>query len=102
MLLAIISKRGNMLQFLIFIVHFKRHVFDGATYPYKPSRPIPLERISHGNKRLFYYRTALSMDICHMHMYYRHFLPDNLSQEAIRLTAGDGGPSTGCHTHSNA
>ena len=94
-------------------------MFDGAAYPCKPSRPIPLDPISHGNEGLFYYRTALSMDICHMHMYYRHFLPDrlksvtciciisifrqtDLGQEAIRLTAGDGGPSTGCRTHSNA
>ena len=30
------------------------------------------------------------------------FRQTDLSQEAIRLTAGDGGPSTGCHTHSNA
>ena len=30
------------------------------------------------------------------------FRQTNFSQEAIRLTAGDGGPSTGCQTHSNA
>ena len=42
-------------------------MFDGAAYPYKPSRPIPLDPFSHGNEGLFYYRTALSMDICHMH-----------------------------------
>ena len=29
------------------------------------------------------------------------FWQTNLSQEAIRLTAGDGSPSTGCQTHSN-
>ena len=69
------------------------HVFDGAAYPYKPSRPIPLDPISHGNKGLFYYRKALSMEIFHQ---------TDLGQEAIRLTAGDGGPSTGCQTHSNA
>ena len=42
---------------------------------------------------LFYYRKALSMEI---------FCQTDLGQEAIRLTAGDGGPSTGCQTHSNA
>ena len=41
---------------------------------------------------LFYYRKALSMEI---------FRQTDLGQEAIRLTAGDGGPSTGCQTHSN-
>ena len=30
------------------------------------------------------------------------FRQTDLSQEVIRLTAGDGGPSTGCQTHSNA
>ena len=30
------------------------------------------------------------------------FRQTDLNQEAIRLTAGDGGPSTGCQTHSNA
>ena len=30
------------------------------------------------------------------------FCQTDLGQEAIRLTAGDGGPSTGCQTHSNA
>ena len=30
------------------------------------------------------------------------FRQTNFSQEAIRLTAGDGGPSAGCQTHSNA
>ena len=32
----------------------------------------------------------------------RIFCQTNFSQEAIRLTAGDGGPSTSCQTHSNA
>ena len=70
-------------------------MFDGAAYTctYKPSRPIPLDSISHGSEGLFYYRKALSMEI---------FRQTNLGQEAIRLTAGDGGPSTGCQTHSNA
>ena len=40
-------------------------MFDGAAYPYKPSRLIPLDPISHENEGLFYYRTALSMEICH-------------------------------------
>ena len=57
-------------------------MFDGAAYPYKPSRPIPLDPISHGNEGLFYYRKALSMEI---------FRQTDLGQEAIRLTAGDGG-----------
>ena len=35
------------------------------------------------------------MEICH-----RMLLA--FSARPIRLTAGDGGPSTGCHTHSNA
>ena len=48
-------------------------MLDGDAYPYKPSGTIPLDLISHGNEGLFYYRTALSMDICHMHMYYQHF-----------------------------
>ena len=30
------------------------------------------------------------------------FCQTNLRQEAINLTAGDGGPSTGCQTHLNA
>ena len=54
-----------MLQFYFYSTF---HVFDGAAYPYKPSRPIPLDPISHGNEGLFYYRTALSTDICHMHV----------------------------------
>ena len=33
-------------------------------------------------------------------VYYRHFPPDRIRSR--RLTAGDGGPSTGCQTHSNA
>ena len=68
-------------------------MFDGAAYPYKPNRPIPLDPISHGNEGLFHYRKALSMEI---------FRQIDLGQEAIRLTAGDGGPSTGCQKHSNA
>ena len=68
-------------------------MFDGVAYPYKPSRPIHLDPISHGNEGLFYYRKALSMEI---------FRQTDLGQEAIRLTAGDGGLSTGCQTHSNA
>ena len=71
-----------MLQFLKFYSTF--HVFDGAVYPYKPSRPIPLDPISHGNEGLFYCRKVLSMEICHS------------------ITAGDGGPSSGFQTHSNA
>ena len=59
-------------------------MFHGAAYPYKPSRPIHLDPISHGNEGLFYYRKALSMEI---------FRQTDLGQEAIRLTAGDGGPS---------
>ena len=51
-----------MLQLLIFIVH---SMLDGAAYPYKLSRPIPLDPISHENEGLFYYRTALLMEICH-------------------------------------
>ena len=30
------------------------------------------------------------------------FRQTNFSQEAIRFTAGDRGPSTGCQTHSNS
>ena len=60
-------------------------MFDGAAYPYKPSRPIHLDPISHGNEGLFYYRKALSMEI---------FRQTDLGQEAIRLTVGDGGPSS--------
>ena len=41
-------------------------MFDGAAYPYKPSRPFPPDPISHRNERLFYYRTALSMEICQL------------------------------------
>ena len=63
-------------------------MFDGAAYPHKLSRPIPLDPISHGNEGLFYYRKALSMEI---------FRQTDLGQEAIRLTAGDGGPSTVKH-----
>ena len=63
-----------MLQFLIFIVHF--HVFDGAGYPFKLSRPIPLDRF-HIETMGCFTITALSME-------------------------GEGGPSTGCQTHSNA
>ena len=76
----------------VFYFYSTFHVFDGAAYHYKPSRPIPLDPISHGNEGLFYYRKALSMEI---------FRQTDLGQEAIRLTAGDGGLSTGCQTHSN-
>ena len=41
------------------------HVFDEAANPYKLSRLISLDPISHGNDGLFYYRTALSMGISH-------------------------------------
>ena len=51
-------------------------MFDGAAYPYKPSRPIHLDPISHGNEGLFYYSKALSMDI---------FRQTDLGQEAIRF-----------------
>ena len=66
MLLAII----NMLIIICCSYDFYStfHVFDGAAYPYKLSRPLPLEPISHGNDGLFYYRTALSMEICD-HLY---------------------------------
>ena len=40
-------------------------MFDEAAYPYKLSGQISLEPISHGNDGLFYYRKALSMEICH-------------------------------------
>ena len=48
-----------------------------------------------GNEGLFYYRTALSMEICHSILSAFSARPTDLSQEAVRLTAGDGGPSTG-------
>ena len=41
-------------------------MFDEVAYPYKLSRPIPLDPISHGNDGLFYYRTALSMETSHL------------------------------------
>ena len=96
MLLAIIQKRGNMLVFDLFV-----HFMCLMELPIPTSLiDLPLDRISHGNVGLFYYRTALSMEICHSTM--GIFRQTDLSQEAIRLTAGDGGPSTGCQTHSNA
>ena len=74
-------------------------MFDGAAYHYKPSRPIPLDPISHGNEGLFYYKKSfINGDLYTVGI----FRQNDLGQEAIRLTAGDGGPSTGCQTHSNA
>ena len=40
-------------------------MFDEIAYPHKLSGPISLDSISHGNEGLFYYRTALSMEISH-------------------------------------
>ena len=39
-------------------------MFDEVAYPYKLSGPISLDPISHGKDVFFYYRTALSMEIC--------------------------------------
>ena len=85
-----------MLQFLIFIVHF--NVFDGAAYPYKPivDRSL-LTRVHMETKgcftieQLYQWRSVI--------VYTMGILRQT---EAIRLTAGDGGPSTGFQTHSNA
>ena len=68
-------------------------MLDGAAYPYKLSRPIPLDPVSHGNDGLFYGDLS---------QYTVHFPPDPLTPEGIRLTAGGVGLSTGYHTHSKA
>ena len=84
MLLAII----NMLIIICCSYDFYStfHVFDGAAYPYKLSRLLPLDPISHGNDGLFYYRTALSMEICDR-IYYRHFPPDPLKSRSYQINS---------------
>ena len=57
-----------MLQFLIFLVHFM--CLMELPIAYKPSRPIPLDPISHGNEGCFT-TEQLSMEICHR--YYRPY-----------------------------
>ena len=90
-------------------------MLDRAAYPYKLSRPIPLDPISHGNDGLFYYRTSLASEHVYnknhlqnrfingdLSQYAVHFAPDPLTPEGIRLTVGGVGLSTGYHTHSKA
>ena len=55
-----------------------------------------LTRFHHGYDALFYYRTTLSMEICHRILSLFSARP---SQETIRVTAGDGCLGTGCHTY---
>ena len=77
-------------------------MFDGAAYPYKPivDRSL-LTRVRMETKdcftieQLYQWRSVIVYTI-------GIFRQTNLGQEAIRLTAGDGGPSTGFQTHSNA
>ena len=60
---------SHYLKYYVAVIDFYStfHVFDEAANPYKLSRLISLDPISHGNDGLilFYYRTALSMDISH-------------------------------------
>ena len=73
-------KEGKYVAVIDFYSTF--HVFDGAACPFKPSRPIPLDPVSHGNDGLFYYnRTALSMD-------YQHFPPDRLKSRSYQINSG--------------
>ena len=75
-------------------------MLDGAAYPYKLSRPITLDRISHGNDGCFTTEQLYQWRFVTVNQ--RHFPPDPLTPEGIRLTAGGVGLSTGYHTHSKA
>ena len=75
-------------------------MLDGAAYPYKLSRPIPLDPISHGNDMVVLLQNRfINGDLS---QYTLHFPSDPLTPEGIRLTAGGVGLSTGYHTHSKA
>ena len=85
------EKRCNLLRLLTLNSTF--HVFNGAAYPYKLSRLISFDLIS---PWIRYFNGDMSPYTI------GSFRQTNFSQEAIRLTADDGGTSTGCQTHSNA
>ena len=89
-----------MLQFLIFIVHFMCLM----------ELPIPTSLVDRSLLTRFHMETKGCFTIEQLYQWtfvtciciIGIFRQTDVSQEAIRLTAGDGGPSTGCHTHSNA
>ena len=68
-----------MLQFFYFYSTF--HVFDGAAYPYKPSRPIPLDPITNRNEGLFTIEQLYQWRF--FTVYYRHFPPDRLNEKLL-------------------
>ena len=80
------EKRCNLLRFLTLNSTF--HMFNGAAYPYKLSRLISLTLfdLCFTIEQLYQWRySTYTIGI---------FRQNNFSQEAIRLTAGDGGLST--------
>ena len=76
-------------------------MFDGAAIPTSLVDLSILTRLHMETKGCFtieqLYQWTFVTCICNIGI----FRQTDLSQEAIRLTAGDGGQSTGCHTHSN-
>ena len=87
MLLAIISKRGNMLQFLIFVVHFM--CLMELPIPTSLVNRSPLIRFHMETKGCF--KSFINGDVSQYTI--AIFCQTDLGQEAIRLTGGDGGSS---------
>ena len=73
----------NLLRLLTLNSTF--HVFNEAAYPYKLSRLISFD-LCFTIEQLYQWRLV--------NVYIGIFRQTNFSQEAIRLTTGDGGPST--------
>ena len=93
------EKRCNLLRLLTLNSTF--NVFTGAAYPYKLSRLISFDLISPWIRDFVLLQNSfINGDMSPYTI--GIFRQTNFSQEAIRLTAGDGGPSTSCQTHSNA
>ena len=63
--------------------------------------PIPTSLVDRSSLTRFHMETKGCFTIEKLYQW-RFFRQTDLGQEAIRLTAGDGGQSTGCQKHSNA
>ena len=62
------------------------HVFDGAAYLYKLSRPLPLDPISHHRKRCCFTIEQL-YQWRFLTVYYQHFPPDRLKSRRYQINS---------------
>ena len=82
--------------------HFRSYRKTPKNIPYQRLRPLSVKSVNLLNGIRYFVllqNTFINGDLSPYTI--GIFRQTDLSQETIRLTAGDGGPSNGCHTHSN-